>query len=150
MHLKIINNILLILICTSCIETHVSSKSKSNTILYYDFPVSTIHKIESLIKGKDIIGASINYDYHVSKSFLFIYFNSKGGPIKLFDNMEDYRIKRFKGDRFIKTKSLNIPIWIINECKDLFDSLDCKSQIPDRHHFQLILHCVHRDLFHDQ
>jgi len=115
MHLKIINNILLILICTSCIETHVSSKSKSNTIMYYDFPVSTIHKIESLIKGKDIIGASINYDYHVSKSFLFIYFNSKGGPIKLFDNMEDYRIKRFKGDRFIKTKSLNIPIYSIED-----------------------------------
>ena len=25
----------------------------------------------------------------------------------------------------LKKKSLNIPIWIINECKDLFDSLDC-------------------------
>jgi hypothetical protein len=29
--------------------------------------------------------------------------------------MEDYRIKRFKGDRFIKTKSLNIPIYSIED-----------------------------------
>ena len=30
------------------------------------------------------------------------------------------------------------------------DGSNYKNQILDRHHFQLILHCVHRDLFHDQ
>lgn len=112
MHSKIINNILLFfLIFSSCTENQKTSKSETKPVYCYDFPVSTIHQIERLINGKDIIGASINYDFHVSETTIKIYFNPKIGPIKLFDNSTYYRIAPLKGDRFIKTKSLNIPIY---------------------------------------
>lgn len=127
MNSKIINNIILFfLIFSSCTENQKTSQSETNSKLYYDFPVSTTNEIERLIKGKDIIGASINYDFNVSETLLLIYFNPKIGPIKLFDNSVYYPIALLNGDRFIKTKSLNIPIYsnediqFIKQVSDMF------------------------------
>jgi hypothetical protein len=79
--------------------------------MYYHFPTSTIKKIDSLIEDRDVIGASINYDYHQDETDIFIFFN-KGNDkkLKLFDDSYE-KLEMLKGDRFIKTTSLNIPIF---------------------------------------
>jgi hypothetical protein len=110
MLLKTINNIIIIIfVFSSCSDSRKESNFSSP--MYYHFPTSTIKIIDSLIEDRDVIGASINYDYHQGETDLFIFFNRKNDKeLKLFDDSYE-KLTRFKGDRFIKTKSLNIPIF---------------------------------------
>jgi hypothetical protein len=79
--------------------------------MYYHFPTPTIKIIDSLIEDRDVIAASINYDYRQDETDLFIFFNRKNDEeLKLFDDSSE-KLERLKGDRFIKTKSLNIPLF---------------------------------------
>jgi hypothetical protein len=79
--------------------------------MFYHFPTPTIKIIDSLIEDRDVIAASINYDYHQDETDLFIFFNRKNDQeLKLFDDSYE-KLQRLKGDRFIKTKSLNIPVF---------------------------------------
>lgn len=101
--------VVMILVFSSCSESR--KESNFSNPMFYHFPTPTIKIIDSLIEDRDVIAASINYDYHQDETDLFIFFNRKNDQeLKLFDDSYE-KLQRLKGDRFIKTKSLNIPVF---------------------------------------